>query len=443
MTVTSSALLCHLSVSSAQLEKDRLLQVLVTQLVSPLQLKVSQSSSAASALELTIADQTLTQRNTIIKTLVGWIGVKQNHSGRSLVSHPSTPVSSSALTAWMSVADSVRTSSCADDFLSNLNLHLETHAFLLPKSHTASIADLDLALALFEKDDKTTTTPTSSSYQEFAHVLRWSYACHALLTEFGCKGLPALEQSALLSGHSPVFFDGTEDGSLAYGSSGTKANQSSKNATKDGNKPAISSNNIATAPVGGKNKKLEKAAKKAAAPPAQATTEATSSAEVDISALDIRVGKILKAWHHPEAEKLFCEEIDLGNGEVRQIASGLRPFYQTEDLIGRLVLVLCNLKKRNLVGFASRGMVLCASNAEHTQVKFVVPPVGANPGDRVIFGEYKGEPEAESKVAKKKIFEKLAPDLKTNEQGKVVWKDAIGEVAGAEVTAELTGAHVS
>jgi hypothetical protein len=88
-------------------------------------------------------------------------------------------------------------------------------------------------------------------------------------------------------------------------------------------------------------------------------------------------------------------------------------------------------------------MVLCASNAEHTQVKFVVPPVGANPGDRVIFGEYKGEPEAESKVAKKKIFEKLAPDLKTNEQGKVVWKDAIGEVAGAEVTAELTGAHVS
>ena len=46
--------------------------------------------------------------------------------------------------------------------------------------------------------------------------------------------------------------------------------------------------------------------------------------EYDISALDIRVGKIAKLWSHPEADKLFCEEIDLG-GEmgVRTICSGL------------------------------------------------------------------------------------------------------------------------
>jgi methionine--tRNA ligase beta chain len=80
---------------------------------------------------------------------------------------------------------------------------------------------------------------------------------------------------------------------------------------------------------------------------------------VDISALDIRVGKIVKAWHHPEADKLFCEEINIGEDKPRQLASGLRPFYKTEDLENRTVLVLCNLKARNLVGFPSHGMVLC------------------------------------------------------------------------------------
>jgi aminoacyl tRNA synthase complex-interacting multifunctional protein 1 len=39
--------------------------------------------------------------------------------------------------------------------------------------------------------------------------------------------------------------------------------------------------------------------------------------------MDIRVGKIVKVWKHPESEKLYCEEVDMGNGEIRKIASGL------------------------------------------------------------------------------------------------------------------------
>jgi glutamyl-tRNA synthetase len=76
-----------------------------------------------------------------------------------------------------------------------------------------------------------------------------------------------------------------------------------------------------------------------------------------ISALDIRVGEIKRVWEHEEADKLFCEEIDVGEDEPRQIASGLRPYMKAEDLQGRKVLVLCNLKARNLVGFPSHGMV--------------------------------------------------------------------------------------
>lgn len=141
-----------------------------------------------------------------------------------------------------------------------------------------------------------------------------------------------------------------------------------------------------------------------------------------ITALDIRVGRINKVWTHPEADKLFCEEIDVGEDEPRQIASGLRPYMNEEDLEGRMVLVLCNLKERKLAGFPSHGMVLCASNEDHSVVKLVSVPVEAKIGERVTvpgfnFEGEDAEPYAENKVGKKKVFEKIAPLLQTNEYG--------------------------
>lgn len=141
-----------------------------------------------------------------------------------------------------------------------------------------------------------------------------------------------------------------------------------------------------------------------------------------ITSLDIRVGRITKVWAHEEADKLYCEEIDVGEEQPRQIASGLRPYMNAEDMEGRLVLVLCNLKARKLVGFPSHGMVLCASNADHTEVKLVNPPVDAKVGERVTvpgfdFESEDGQPLAENPMGKKKIFEKLAPYLVTSKYG--------------------------
>jgi len=141
-----------------------------------------------------------------------------------------------------------------------------------------------------------------------------------------------------------------------------------------------------------------------------------------ITALDIRVGRINKVWVHDEADKLFCEEIDVGEDEPRQIASGLRPYMNAEDLEGRMVLVLCNLKARKLAGFPSHGMVLCASNEDHSVVKLVSVPVEAKIGERVTvpgfdFEGEEGAPYAENKVGKKKVFEKIAPFLQTSEYG--------------------------
>jgi len=141
-----------------------------------------------------------------------------------------------------------------------------------------------------------------------------------------------------------------------------------------------------------------------------------------ITALDIRVGRITKVWEHPEADKLYCEEIDVGEDEPRNVASGLKPFMKAEDMEGKLVLVLCNLKARKMVGFPSHGMVLCASNSDHTDVRLVNPPVDAKVGERITIPDFdfEGEdaqPFAENKVGKKKIFEKIAPHLVTSKYG--------------------------
>jgi len=141
------------------------------------------------------------------------------------------------------------------------------------------------------------------------------------------------------------------------------------------------------------------------------------------SVLDIRVGRIVKVWEHPEAQKLFCEEIDVGESEPRCIASGLRAFYNLHEMENQLVLVLANLKPRNLVGFKSHGMVLCASNADHTEVKFVRPPAGSKVGERVTFdGMENDSPATPNELAKKKMFEGLAPFLTTDADGKALFR---------------------
>ena len=77
-----------------------------------------------------------------------------------------------------------------------------------------------------------------------------------------------------------------------------------------------------------------------------------------ICKLEFKVGVITKVWNHPEADKLYCEEIDCGEESPRQIASGLRPHFSTEQMQGQRLLVVSNLKAKNLVRFKSHGMVL-------------------------------------------------------------------------------------
>jgi len=81
-----------------------------------------------------------------------------------------------------------------------------------------------------------------------------------------------------------------------------------------------------------------------------------------------------QAWKHPDADKLYIEEVDMGEEEVRTICSGLVGFVEEAELQERGVLVLANLKPRNMAGVKSNGMLLAASDADHTTVQLVRRP---------------------------------------------------------------------
>ena len=77
------------------------------------------------------------------------------------------------------------------------------------------------------------------------------------------------------------------------------------------------------------------------------------------SALDLRVGKVSEAQVHPNADRLLVLQVDMGDHQ-RQLVAGLKQWYQPEDLVGKTVVVLINLKPRTMRGVESQGMLLAA-----------------------------------------------------------------------------------
>ena len=163
----------------------------------------------------------------------------------------------------------------------------------------------------------------------------------------------------------------------------------------------------APAPKAAQKKVKAKGKKKAAPAPAADVSP--------MSQCDFRVGRITKCWLHPEADKLFCEDIDFGAEGTRQIASGLVGFYdKPEELDGKLCLVAYNLKPRPLAGFMSNGMVLCASTDGKGAVKILEPPAGAQPGERVTVAGHEGPAADPKRMGKKKVLDAVFPLLKVD-----------------------------
>ena len=128
----------------------------------------------------------------------------------------------------------------------------------------------------------------------------------------------------------------------------------------------------------------------------------------DITPLEIRVGKIVAITKHPDADKLYIEQIDCGEeGGPRTIVSGLVPYCSETDLLHKKVLVLCNLKPRPLQGVLSHGMVLCASDQTHEHVDPVTPPAASSVGELVYFRGHVSDPKPPGNAAVK-AFKRVA-----------------------------------
>ena len=83
----------------------------------------------------------------------------------------------------------------------------------------------------------------------------------------------------------------------------------------------------------------------------------------DFFKTQLRIGQIIKCENVEKSKKLLCSQVKMGSG-VRQIVSGLRPYYTAEEMVGKKVVVVANLKPAKLAGVLSEGMLLCAEDAE-------------------------------------------------------------------------------
>ncbi|NLY40869.1 MAG: methionine--tRNA ligase [Desulfovibrionales bacterium] len=97
-------------------------------------------------------------------------------------------------------------------------------------------------------------------------------------------------------------------------------------------------------------------AKPAPAKPADASPQLIEFE--DFAKLDLRVGTVMAAEKHPEADRLLVLRIDTGEPELRQVVAGIAEFWSADTLVGRQVVVVANLKPRKLRGLMSQGMVL-------------------------------------------------------------------------------------
>ena len=87
----------------------------------------------------------------------------------------------------------------------------------------------------------------------------------------------------------------------------------------------------------------------------------------DFGKMEFRVGEIIKCEAVPKSKKLLCSQVKIGN-EVRQIVSGIKAYYTPEEMVGKKVMVLVNLKPAKLAGVLSEGMILCAEDADGNYV---------------------------------------------------------------------------
>ncbi|MCK4613826.1 MAG: methionine--tRNA ligase, partial [Thermoplasmata archaeon] len=168
---------------------------------------------------------------------------------------------------------------------------------------------------------------------------------------------------------------------------------------------------------------------------------AEKSRKTGLEHLDLRIGLVKEVKDHPDAEKLYILSIDVGEDDSRTLVAGLKPYYPPEGLIGRRMVIVCNLKPARLRGVLSQGMLLAAEKDE--MVVFLTPVAEEAPGTRVsghIVSPH--SPPQEITIQEFSTVPMTVRRVEKVENGKIVLESGDELDAGELDTTELTGKKV-
>ena len=101
----------------------------------------------------------------------------------------------------------------------------------------------------------------------------------------------------------------------------------------------------------------------------------------DFTKVDMVVGKVLEASDHPDADKLYVFKVDIGEDKPRTIISGIKKWYEKDDLVGKNVIVVKNLAPRKMRGIESQGMMLAADYGDELSMLTTLKDM--KPGSKV------------------------------------------------------------
>jgi len=105
----------------------------------------------------------------------------------------------------------------------------------------------------------------------------------------------------------------------------------------------------------------------------------------DFKKVELNVGEILEVNEIPNANKLYLLKVD--TGEERTLVAGIKKHYSKKELIGKKIIVVCNLEEKELKGIKSQGMLLAASDDDKENVVLLKPRESISCGKGVILVE--------------------------------------------------------
>jgi len=136
------------------------------------------------------------------------------------------------------------------------------------------------------------------------------------------------------------------------------------------------------------------------------------------SNIDLRVAKVIDVKEHPDADKLLILQIDLGDLGKRVIVAGIKQYYSKEEIMGKNIIIITNLKPAKIRGIKSNGMLLAATDS--SGIVSLLNPNDSNPGSRIFIEGITYNPDD---IVEFEKFKEIK--MKVDEKQQIIYKNKI------------------